>query len=80
MNADAQMFKRKVINNMQQVSKLMKEILELNDELVSKHDMLDARHFFNKYLPCGGEGYPFDLSFDEQINAIDNWIELIRGR
>lgn len=74
---DENIFRKKVVKNMIKISQLMKEIENLNDKLVDKYDKDDCNYYFNECLPCGGEGYPFALSFDEQIWEIDSWVEQI---
>lgn len=76
MDKDVDIFRKKVVDNMKQVVRLMLEIEDLNTELTNKYDESDAGYFFNNYLPCGQE-YPFNLSFDEQISQIDGWVKCI---
>ena len=61
---DANVFRKKVVKNMTKISQLMMEIEDLNHRLVDKYDRDDYNHYFTKCLPCGGDGYPFGLSFD----------------
>ena len=74
---DTNVFRKKVVKNMTKISQLMMEIEDLNHRLVDKYDKDDYNHYFNECLPCGGDGYPFGLSFDEQILAINSWVEQI---
>ena len=75
MQDDIKKFREKVSDNMYQISKLMIEILSLEEKLEVEYDLSEYGYFFNEYLPL--KEYPFDKSFDEVLGEIQNWIEAI---
>lgn len=61
-------FRRKVFGKVMHITKLMSDVMELDDNYSDKF----KTDFFNNYLPIGDE-YPFEKDWREQVTDLIAW-------